>query len=330
MIRLVPKALLKKEWKHVSLLIWAIFIIGFIQFPLMISLKIEEWKTDQDQPFFNEHIPFEIHSAFSGNLFSIVLLGLILGLSATFIGKERNSKRHDFSLALPFSRTSMFMTKMVLGLTTIVISFMISYWIGYFLIAQSEFSYMLTHLDFLATFVSPLAGYFVLFTFTMFIGTFTGDARSQLSLSVIFLLLPAGLYLMIREFWMVHELGYVRFTELPQRLSWPMYLFDNSFNLLDLLVPIIFGFVFLALGLLLFEKAPAERSGEFIVFPILKPFFSIGILVCSFLLGGLLMTAFIPYNLPVSARIIAYWFGALLAVSFAWVISKNFLGLYNR
>src|SRR5690606_37771153 len=189
--------------------------------PLGMGLKIEEWKEIKHEPYFFQNIEHEVYSSFSNGVFIVLLVVLIFGLAAVLIGKERNSKRHDFSLALPFSRTSMFLTKMALGLGSILFSFTLNYWIGYLILSFSDFSYLLSYLNIFETFVVPFLGYIVLFTFAMFIGTFSGNIRSQYTLSLIFLFLPPGMNVMFHEFVNIHQLGYYHFSEHSLRLFWP-------------------------------------------------------------------------------------------------------------
>jgi hypothetical protein len=327
---MLPKALLMKEWKHTSIIILAIFILFIIQFPIRISLKIEEWKKIESDPFFELNMQFEVFSAFSGSVFAAIALLLVVVLAGIMIGLERSTKRNDFSLALPYSRKTMFLTKWVLGLASILGAFVLNFWIGYFIVKVSKYSYLLNELNLLEMFVAPIMGYFVLFSFAMFIGAIAGDMRSQVILSFIFLVFPMGIIPLLNELWRAHGFGYIEFPEIMLKLFWPSYIMGHGLDAVDLLYPFAFGIIFFVVGMKLFSKAPAEYSGEFLVYHSLHPVFKFGIPICGALLGGLLMSSFIPYGLSGVIQIIAYWIGALIAAFFAWIITKRLLGIQTR
>ncbi|SES66889.1 ABC-2 type transport system permease protein [Salinibacillus kushneri] len=322
---MLPKALLIKEWKHAKVIIWAILVVYLIQFPVFISMKMEEWKDYQYESFFQNRMDYEITSAFTGNFLIVISVGLIFILAGVLVGLERNSKRHDFSLALPYSKPSMFLTKTFLGLVSVLVSYVISFWIGYFMIWNSEFSYMLNELDLLSTFVAPFLAYFVLFTFAMFIGTIAGEMKSQVALSIIFLFFPVGVMYILSQFWEIHHLGHFDFPKEIMHVFWPTYLTGTTMEWVELLYPVMGGIIFFFAGLKLFERVPAEHSGQFLVFYGLHPVFKIGIPVCSALLGGFLLSGIVPYHASEGIHLIFYWIGALVALVFSWIITKRLL-----
>jgi hypothetical protein len=324
----MSRGLLKMEWKQSSIVLWAIFIVFFLQFPLRISLKLEEWKESLYEDRFQGSISYEIYDAFAGSFFAPILIGLVFILASLYMGRERGSKKHDFILSLPYSRESIFMTKWILGIVTILASFIINFGAGYFLINQSKFAFMLEELNLIETFTAPIAGYFVLFTFTMFIGTFTGNMRSQIVLSSILVVFPVVFFYLIHEFLRIHDIiDYIDPPDFIFKIFWPTYFMGRSIEVDMLLYPIIGGLIFFVLGLWIYKNAPAEYSGSFLMFPILRPIFKIGIIIFFALVGGLLMTVFIPYGLPLITNIIAYWIGAILVAIFAWIITTRTLGL---
>ncbi|MBB6453513.1 ABC-2 type transport system permease protein [Salirhabdus euzebyi] len=328
---MLPKALWKKEWKHVSLIAWGILIIFLLEYPFKASMKIEEWKEEREHYVldweWNNFLIHQMEYSFTASVFTVFAVVLIIVLAGILIGLERSSKRHDFSLALPFSKRSMFLTKWVLGFATILFSYTVSFWLGYLVLLRSEYGYVLTELDVTTIFFAPLAAYFVIFSLAMLIGTIAGDMRSQVTLSFIFLFFAQGFSIILLHFLATHGLIYFDYVLPPflQDIFWPTYLTSMNIAIADLIYPIIGGVIFFIVGMLLFEKAPAEHSGEFLVFRSLHPIFAFGILISSALAGGLLMTTMISFGFTGGINVLSYWIGAIVAGGFSWIIIKRLL-----
>ncbi|TFB24401.1 hypothetical protein E3U55_02565 [Filobacillus milosensis] len=316
-----PKALWMKEWKHAKMVCFALFVIYLINYPIAATFMIDSWKYSGVG---NES--FEIQNLFSGNVFSVFSIGLIILLAGFLIGIEKNSKRHDFMMALPFSRTQQFLTKYAFGFLSIIIPYSISFALGYFVIVQSDFSYLLDYLNTFESFFTTLLGYFVIYSLAMLIGTISGEIKSQVVLTIIFLFLPQGLLMLLSVFADTHGFDANRLFELEfitKDIFWVMYV--NTMMDFSLMYPLIFGILFTLLAWFSFKHTPSEHSGEFLMFPNLHPVFALGIPICGALVGGMFLSVIVPYHSGDGVKMIAYWLGFLIAIFFTWKITKRLL-----
>ncbi|MDQ0353072.1 ABC-2 type transport system permease protein [Alkalibacillus filiformis] len=324
------KALWMKEWKH-NLLVSAGFLITLLlAYPLMAFMQFETWREwKQFNPeIWEQQKASQIQFIFEPNFFGMILVGLVILLAGFLIGLERNTKRHDFSMALPYSRKEMFITKYALGLLVITISYNIAYWLMYFAVYQSEFAALLSEVNVSQVFWYPLVTYLVIYSFAMFIGTISGEIKSQIALTLIFLFFPQGFLMLMVGFLEVHgaSISNNAFMEwITQDLLWPNYLSPFMFDHLNLITPVIAAILFTVLALVIYEKSPSEYSGEFLMFRSLHPLFAFGIPLCSALLGGLFLSSLVPYNSTEIVEITLFWLGALIALFFSWKITKKLL-----
>ncbi|GAA0449873.1 ABC-2 transporter permease [Alkalibacillus silvisoli] len=323
------KALWMKEWKHNSLVSFGLLIVYLLAYVATAFMQFDTWRVWQNhQPdLWEQRQVHEINSIFEPGFFGMVAILIIILLAGYLIGLERNTKRHDFSLALPFSRREMFMTKYIMGLLVILIGYNVSYWLAYFAIYQSEFSSLLTEVNHTNTYWMPLVAYFVIYSFAMLIGTISGEIKSQIALTFIFLIFPQGIFILVGQFLDVHgvnlELNIAEWVF--QDLFWLNYLNQIFFDQLIIWIPIVAGIIFTVIGLIIYEKSPSEYSGEFLMFRSLHPVFAFGIPFCSALLGGLFLSSMLSYNSPDSLSLILYWIGFLVALFFSWIITKRLL-----
>ncbi len=173
-------------------------------YPMQAILELEEWReltlTNQEY-FMPEHaVPGVFGPGISGML---IMIFLVL-LAVQFIGTERNTRRHDFSFALPFKRRTMFFVKWMIGAAATTAAMLITFTIAYLLISTSEFGMYIEQYSYLSLFLSPWLGYLSMYTFTLFIGTITGEMVSQIALTFIFTIFPVGIIALIDSFIRLH------------------------------------------------------------------------------------------------------------------------------
>ncbi|GEN46574.1 ABC-2 transporter permease [Alkalibacillus haloalkaliphilus] len=324
------KALWKKEWKHNFLVSLGLLVAFLLAYVVSAFMRFDTWRFYQEhQPDHWEHAKaFEVNSIFEPNFFGMIAVGVVILMAGFLIGLEKNTKRHDFAMALPFSRREMFLTKYAMGLAVVLIGYNLSFWLAYFAIYQSEFSQLLAEVDLTNSYWLPLAAYFVIYSFAMFIGTISGEIKSQIALTLIFLVFPQGIFVLVGQFFNVHGFDFSE-VELTgwvfEDLFWFNYLNNFFFDELNIWVPVIAGLVFTVLAIVIYEKSPSEYSGEFLMFRSLHPLFAFGIPFCSALLGGLMLSSMAPHNSSDALSLILYWLGALIALFFSWKITKKLL-----
>ncbi|WP_411953926.1 ABC transporter permease subunit [Alkalibacillus sp. S2W] len=324
-----PKALWMKEWKHNVLISVSVLIVFLLSYFLNAVMSLDTWRNmaEENPTFWEQNKANEINGLFSPDVFGVIAIGLVILLAGFLIGLEKSTKRHDFSMALPFSRQQMFATKYVFGMLSIVLSFTISFLLAVLVISQSEFSSLLSNVDLWEVFIMPLAVYAFIFAFSMMIGSITGEIKSQIALTFIFLFLPQGLLVLISHLIYVHggEFNGSQVEAVVTDLFWFMYLSPYMYDHLTVWTPIVALIIASVAGLFSFIKAPSEYTGDFITYRSLHPIFLVGIPLCSVLLGGMLVSSIAPYNSGMTIAVILYWIGAVIFLFFSWKITKRLL-----
>ncbi|WP_188206730.1 hypothetical protein [Alkalibacillus aidingensis] len=325
-----PKALWMKEWKHSVLVCFGLLSVFLLTYLVPVTTRFDTWRHWQEhEPRMWEQMQVnEINRVFDPNFFGVISIGVILILAGVLIGLERNTKRHDFSMALPFSRTQMYLTKYLLGFLTLLISYNISFWLGWLTIAQSEFGYLLNEVDLFYVYLSPFLVYFLIYSFAMLVGTIAGEIKAQLVLTLIFLIFPQGIMVLIDQLLRAHNTGIhlmERLEWLFKDLFWFNYLNAFYYGELNLFIPATAAVIFIIAGVAIYQRTPSEYSGEFLMFRSLHPIFAFGIPICASLLGGFIVSSMAPYNAGVGMTVIFYWIGLLIALFFSWKITKKLL-----
>ncbi len=314
------KALIRKEWKQGRTLLALITLLFVFLYPLRTIVVLKDWRERLGEEYF--YPEYEVPAALLPNLTAVLILILLIMLAVIFIGVERNTRRHDFAFALPFKRSTMFVVKWLIGVGGVTLVMFIMYSLSYVLVSTSEFHGYVegTYLSYI---VKPWLSYVVMYTLTLFIGTITGEMVSQLALTFIFTVFPIGFIVLLNGFFSLHAVSltnYLNILELDE-LVWPLYLFDiTSFSVWP---PIIASVLFLIGGTWLYEHNPSEHNGEFLLFKSLEPVFRIGIIVCFALLGGIILSALVPYTLSIGMKILFYWIGVAIFAFISYILTKR-------
>ncbi|MDE5412711.1 hypothetical protein [Alkalihalobacterium chitinilyticum] len=328
---MLNKALWMKEFKQTKALIFGLLLLFFFDFPIRVSLSLESWKTLEEQAAINPdmygHVivnDYMVRSLFFGGFATFLGLILIVLLAGIMIGSERNTRKNDFSFALPYKRSDMFLTKWLIGFVTITTFYTINYFAAYFLVATSNYSHFLEQFSHVQLFITPLLGFITLFSFAMLIGTIAGEMISQMALTFIFTFFPFGFYFLLQGFWMVHTNGYLPEPEALTYLVWPIYSID-TYSSKPLLIPIAATIIFTIIATRLYMVNKAEHNGEFLIFKGLQPIFKVGIIVCFSLLGGMLISSLTPYTNGNILTIVFYWIGFLVFAYLSYRLTTRLL-----
>ncbi|MCX2825580.1 ABC transporter permease [Bacillus pseudomycoides] len=259
----------------------------------------------------------------AGILFPALLL---MGLAILLIGRERNNQSIDFLWSMPFKRSHLFLSKWLLGIVHIVGALSLS-WLFMYIIYRNTIhaqyqSFSPFHLYFVYTIITLIAVY----TFTLFIGTITGNVISQGALSYIMIILPLYIFRLTFPFFALHvdlsqeeyNYNYNKYAHYTENVSVvaPLNYFHIHYNydpqngpfkdefgdlqtgptyhhipsVWTLLSPAIYILICLPLGSYLYTRAPNEHNGKILLYPKLHKYFLICTSICFALLGGVVFT----------------------------------------
>lgn len=175
------KALFRKEWKQSWVLLTMITLLFVFLYPMRTFLGLNDWRERANDQYFYPH--YEVPAIFGVSMTGIMILIFLVLLAVQFLGTERNTRRHDFAFALPFKRRTMFFVKWLFGVGTVTVAMLVTFTIAYAVIMGSEFAVYLDGYQFWGMFLSPWLGYIAMYSFTLFIGTITGEMISQIVLT---------------------------------------------------------------------------------------------------------------------------------------------------
>lgn len=325
------KALLFQNYKHTKLLLWIILALFVVHMPFQATLSIEQWneRAEMAQTIDNyvyEVQRFDLIQVFSEGAVTIFLVIAIIGLAAMLIGLERNTRRQDFTLSLPYSRTSSFFHKWLYGTVSIVLFHFINFWIAYAIIYQSPHQLSFEQVTFSEIFFEPLLGFILLYTFALMIGTITGDMLSQLGLTGLIAFLPLGVFYLAQDLVDIHFGMVIPLPRWVEFITPFIYVFDGGQGGPFLSFRLIGITLFFILGVILYRKSPAEFNGEFLVFKKVQPYL-LGIIagMISFF-GGSFITSLAPWNVDI-LRILSYWIGFTIFLLFTVLIIRKVMDM---
>ncbi|WP_088102441.1 ABC transporter permease subunit [Halalkalibacter urbisdiaboli] len=315
-------ALLQKEWKQGKIMLLMVGLLLLFHYPIRAIIAIEDWREAIKQDYF---MPHSVPEFFGPSMPGMLAIIFIVLLAVQFIGTERNTRKHDFSFALPFSRRSMLFTKWALGAGFITVFMFVFSFIAFWLIRSSEFSAHLEGYNLLSFVLLPWLGYLATYTFALFIGTITGEMISQIALTFIFIVFPFGIFVLINHFTDLHFRSYIHPPNIFELLIWPLYVIKpyTEQDLATWWIPALAIIILILLSQWLYERNDSEYNGEFLIFKQLQAFFRFGILTCFALLGGMIVSGLVPYTLSDTTKIIFYWSGAFLFMFLSYLMTRR-------
>ncbi|WP_214878166.1 ABC transporter permease subunit [Exiguobacterium sp. ERU653] len=366
------KVLLKKDWKQVSLLWILLVFLGVVAFtvPVWTEMQVyEEQISDmQENPsqysdvlqgnvetmntedFFNSNSDY----GYLGGLESLIPMGVVIFLFVVFgalmasvlIGSERNSQMSDFSMSLPYTRTQLYISKWVIGVTGIVAATLVGGTLMFLIIRLSVYSFLLEGNEFkvFGLILFLLLSGISFFSVSLWMGSFGGESISQVVWTFVALVFPMGILLLIQGslFALSPNASYTFFEDafesVPMRILSPlnnivntdMYLLFDSraewteFLTIGLFSPIVFIVLTFGLGLWMFKEAPQENNGRFFMFSNWLWLIHIVIVICFAMLGGVFFSG-VFYPQSVMLYLVGFVIGAFLA----HLLAKRLLYRFN-
>lgn len=369
------KVLLKKDWKQVALLWMLLVFLGVVAFSVPVWTQMQFF--DQEVNNIQEHPEdysdlvtddvndmsiedfFKLDSGYGyyiGDLQSlipiegVIFLYVIFGalMASVLIGGERNSQMSDFTMSLPYTRTQLYISKWVIGAAGLTVSTVLGGTLMYLIIYFSKYSFLM---DGHETKVIGLISILLLtgisfFSLSLWMGSFGGEAVSQVVWTFIALVFPLGILSLLQgsiyAFTQQINSAYTFFDDafdsvtlrvlspFANILNVDMYqLFDSSsewreFITIAPLSALAFIALTFALGLWMFNQAPQENNGRFFMFSSWLWLVHVAMVVCSAMLGGIILST-ISYPTNTVLYIVGFLIGGFLA----HLLAKRLLYRFN-
>ncbi|KPN16026.1 ABC transporter ATP-binding protein [Bacillus australimaris] len=270
---MVKRQLLYKEWKQSELTFILVMLVAVFATPLSLLMEYSSYQTCLKDEMCTPAGEF-YYSFHSDSFLSVSwIIGLFFALM--ILGIERNKGLMDFTLSLPFSRSSIYHSKFMLGAGMLIFIHGVSYGItGLFILwlHPSETS------DFNSEYYLALIGSLMVYSLFLAAGTLTGNLVAQVLVGFSTSILPflvIGLPLVHLDFLLQTTESLI--DNQLNRLIMPMspvmyitnepqpavpYLFPGD----DIVIPTMMFILFYIIGLIGFLKNPMERNGRFFLF----------------------------------------------------------------
>lgn len=367
------KVLLKKDWKQVSLLWMLLVFLGIVAYTLPVWTQMQtfdeqvreiqanpeeyaEWYGDNVTNPSVEELFSPEYSYFIGDLQTLIPYGgviflyIIFGflMASVLIGSERNSQMSDFTMSLPFNRNQLYISKWLIGTSGIIVSSLLGGPLMLWIIHSSRYSFLM---DGHTLQVAGLVGFMMLtgiavFSLGLWMGSFGGEAVSQVLWSVVALLFPVGIILLIQGSIYsltentagVYDLFERAIESVFMRVISPLanvfnvdtfnMFTDNTVweNFMTVAMMSAFSFIILSfgLGLWMFNRAPQENNGRFFMFTNWLWLVHVIMVVCFAMLGGIILA-----NLSYPTNSILYLIGFVIGGFLAHLLAKRLLYRLN-
>ncbi|WP_138859779.1 ABC transporter permease subunit [Exiguobacterium mexicanum] len=358
---MLSSVLLKKDWKQVSLLWMLLITLATLAYTMPVWTEMqyydEQIRDIQQNPSQyqegtqNDIATLTIEDFFSatagagymigelGTLLpieTVVFLYVVFGflMASVLIGSERNSQMSDFSMSLPFSRNQLYISKWLIGVSGIVLSSIIGGAVMLVLIHSSRYAFLIEGQTLKVTAVIGLViliGISV-FTLSLWMGSFGGEAISQVLWSIVAFLFPIGILSLVQGS-IYSFTGYSSYDwyaeameSLPMRILSPLVNIANvdtynlftdntewrNFMTLAPLSSLLFIGLSFGLGLVMFNRAPQENNGRFFMFTNWLWLVHVIMVLCFAMLGGIILSV-ISYPTSVTLYVIGFVIGGFLA-----------------
>ncbi|MFC0274939.1 ABC transporter permease subunit [Metabacillus herbersteinensis] len=258
---MVARELIVKELKQVKLqLILTSLIIGFFA---PIGFWVDYMNYLRYEPSSSPGFVYSFDS--SPYVFGFVLL--VVTLAVTQMGFEKSRGTIDFTLGLPASRGSIFFTKWLIGVATILLSWVVSFLMMWILLTFTQS----TAVHFLEFNFFLLPTMFMFYTLCMASGAITGTpfAQGLVVLSVSVLPILTVLLIMVNVAAFLHvSIGLSEIIWLyTSQVSPASYLTFDYLKTSDTVYvfPLLVIVISYLVGHISFVKHPNERNGYFFV-----------------------------------------------------------------
>jgi len=250
----------------------------------------------------------------------LMLIGVGLLWAALLYNYLNETRSVTFFHSLPFNRRTLFWNLNFAGAVGMLIPIIITAIICILIRFVGNIGLIYGIQDILTWIVTYFIMEMVIFSSAVFVGMVTGLPLVQPIFTVIMHLLPAALFALTT---IVMHLTIYGFPNYSSQMDWVEYLpivrlfmipifgvstvpnrgVISNWAYMGIMVLLIAAF--LLIGLLLYKKRPMERTGDIIVFSVLKPIFKYGVTYCAMLTGSFLLSEII--NEQIQAWMLIFW-----------------------
>ncbi|WP_177237851.1 ABC-2 transporter permease [Paenibacillus sp. 1_12] len=267
------------------------------------------------------------------SMVSTLQLLICIGLPAFLIGFSRSNQSLEYMYAMPVKREHIFLSKWMLGIVHIIGASTVGLIIQLIVVHSTILNDYLTNGLFWIYYLQQILILSAVFSFSLWLGLVGGSFISQIAYSVIFLLLPFGLFGLLKEAVSLHYFAFgvtdIRdwwfFSQTTnnyfQHISFPLKLLKISewfrvysfptqggstayieqirqtyYGWMSFVIPFLVtvGSVW---GILRMSvTARNEYNGNVLLNNRLRPYLIAGVAVCAFFFGGALLEGMLGYH----------------------------------
>ncbi|KNF09521.1 ABC-2 family transporter protein [Gottschalkia purinilytica] len=302
-LKLIPfnKNLFWKDWKITKWITILASILIFFDMPLRIYSEINRYnvfikriKDISETMILNKSLEVGIEDVFNhiyGITPYIILIYPIIIILILF-GEERRNKTMELMTYMPYSKYEIFFNKVLVGVTNIVIPYIINGIIILVILATHPVLKEIKNLYLnIMWIMNSIIVSIAIMSFSLIFATLTANSIGQIALTSIFIYFPAGITVLLRinmEPMMILRQGnmlYDRFYKISlimHKFSPVDYIrFINT--TIELIILIIVSIMLILISKKLFDKNKNERNGELLQFKNLELFFKAGVTICVML-----------------------------------------------
>ncbi|MFS0654494.1 ABC transporter ATP-binding protein [Bacillus sp. 179-C3.3 HS] len=321
---MVKRQLLYKEWKQSELTFILVMIIAALATPFTFLMEYSSFQSclnDTTCTPAGDHFYYSFYVDTFLN--SSWIIGLFFALMQ--LGIERNKGLMDFTLSLPFSRSSIYHSKFMLATGILILIHVVSYGLSFLLtvlLHPSEINSF--HYDYLFALIQAL----MVYSLVLAAGALTGSAIAQaivafstsilpillIGLPVVhldFFLQTYSIYYILEGF--IMAISPIVYLEFGPNVTEP-HLFAGE----DIIIPILMIVLFYIIGLISFKKHPIERTGHFFLYPKMNR--PIQIMVIAFGVLGFGMTGMPTENSSLFSYIVFMLIGGAVGALLSYIL----------
>ncbi|SER97039.1 ABC transporter permease subunit [Salisediminibacterium halotolerans] len=323
------KGLWLQNYKQTKLVIGLMFALYLIHMPFQAVLAIETWMereemADSIDDYVYEVQRWDVLQVFSEGIISVFLLITVVVLAGLLIGLERNTRKMDFAFSLPYKRRDLFWAKWAFGSTAITAFHSFSFLSAFLIIWFSPYQDAFNQVTTAEILIQPFVGMILIFTFALFVGTFTGEMISQMVVTVLLGFFPLGIYHLTERIIDIHLNFILPIPRLLDFITPFMYVLESDQHSWMAGSGIIGIIIFLSAGKRIYERNELEHNGEFLIFKSLhRPAYIVIVLMIS-MFGGTILSSLAPWNADI-LQILSYWIGFFGFLLFALLITRKVL-----
>ncbi|MCT4593642.1 MAG: ABC transporter permease subunit [Anaeromicrobium sp.] len=308
--KLYNKTLVKKDMKLILWLIVIATIALFIDLPMKNISYLGDLKYGFEGRFYGDIWKIEeaVNRASFLQIFMNVVLAISLGV--LLIGEEKRKKTLDILWHMPYSKAQIYFNKILVGLISIIIPFLINSLIMIFMsITIKEIGDIYTPRMIIESLGLNIYVTILIFMFSILIGSTSGNSISQTAITLIFMILPLGLMVLFfgnLNAWGFHitmpvddsPIGiFVQYTSMAMYLV-PLEAYDTlGGDVMSRLICV--GIYILSFGVIAykcFKNTNMGRNGEVLAFKSLDKILLYGVTICSMMLLGLLLDSMLSFG----------------------------------